>query len=285
MSIEVHTPARPCRPYAKRWAALAVVLGAEAMDLLDASIMAVSAPTIRDDLGLGMSSVQWLVAGYSLAMAVGLITGGRLGDIFGRKRMFLVGVLGFVLASLLCASAPSEEVLIASRVLQGLAGAVMLPQGFGLIKEMFPPKELVKALAMFGPVMGASAVCGPILAGLLIDLDLFGSGWRTSFLITLPVGVLTLVAAVRLLPSGAAARETGRATTRPRLDLPGMLLAGGPRPPWWHRACSANAPTPAVCSSPSCSPGSSPGSPCSRNRRRAPGVSCPACSSSDSAWG
>lgn len=226
MSIEVHTPARPCRPYAKRWAALAVILGAEAMDLLDASILAVSAPTIRDDLGLGMSSVQWLVAGYSLAMAVGLITGGRLGDIFGHKRMFLVGVLGFVLASLLCASAPSEEVLIASRVLQGLSGAVMLPQGFGLIKEMFPPKELVKALAMFGPVMGVSAVCGPILAGLLIDLDLFGSGWRASFLITLPVGVLTLVAAVRLLPSGAAARETGRATTRPRLDLPGMLLAG-----------------------------------------------------------
>lgn len=209
-------------PYKKRWAALAVILGAEAMDLLDASIVAVSAPTIRDDLDLGMSSVQWIVAGYSLAMAVGLITGGRLGDVFGRKRMFLVGVLGFVLTSLLCAAAPSEGVLIASRVLQGLFGAVMLPQGFGMIKEMFPPEELVKALAMFGPVMGVSAVCGPILAGLLIDLDPFGSGWRSGFLINLPVGVLALVAAVRLLPTG----DPGRATARPRLDLPGVLLAG-----------------------------------------------------------
>lgn len=150
-------------PYKKRWAALAVILGAEAMDLLDTSI----------------------VAGYSLAMAVGLIIGGRLGDVFGRKRMFLVGVLGFVLTSLLCAAAPSEGALIASRVLQGLFGAVMLPQGFGMIKEMFPPKELVKALAMFGPVMGVSAVCGPILAGLLIDLGLVVTGIGLITLFTL----------------------------------------------------------------------------------------------------
>lgn len=219
MSIEAEARAQP---YAKRWAALAVILGAEAMDQLDATIVAVSAPTIRHDLGLGLSSVQWIVAGYSLAMAVGLITGGRLGDILGRRRMFLIGVTGFVLTSLLCGLAPSEEVLIASRVLQGLFGAVLLPQGFGMIKEMFPPKEMVKALAMFGPVMGLSSICGPVLAGWLIDLDLFGLSWRTSFFINLPVGMLTLAAAVRLLPSGAV----GRGAAQRRLDLPGVLLAG-----------------------------------------------------------
>lgn len=219
MSITVESRTQP---YTKRWAALAVILGAEAMDQLDAAIVTVSVPTIRHDLGLGLSSVQWIVAGYSLAMAVGLITGGRLGDIFGRRRMFLTGVLGFAVTSLLCGLAPSAEVLIASRVLQGLFGAVMLPQGFGMIKEMFPPKELVKALAMFGPVMGLSSVCGPMLAGWLIDLDLFGLGWRTSFFINLPVAMLTVAAALRLLPSRAVVR--GAAQTR--LDYPGMLIAG-----------------------------------------------------------
>lgn len=219
MTTAVETRAQP---YAKRWAALAVILGAEAIDLLDASIVTVSVPTIRDDLGLGLSTVQWIVAGYSLAMAVGLITGGRLGDLFGRRRMFLVGVLGFVLTSLLSAVAPTGETLIMSRVLQGLFGAVMLPQGFGMIKEMFPPREMVKALGMFGPVMGASAVCGPILAGWLIDLDLLGLGWRTSFLINVPVGLLTCAAAIRLLPAGV----TESRTVRRRLDVPGMLLAG-----------------------------------------------------------
>lgn len=219
MSLEVEARAQP---YTKRWAALGVILGAEAMDLLDGSIVTVSAPTIRHDLDLSTSSVQWIITGYSLAMAAGLITGGRLGDIFGRRRMFMTGVLGFVLTSLLCGLAPSEEVLILTRALQGLFGAVMLPQGFGMIKEMFSPKEMVKALAMFGPVMGLTAIGGPILAGWLIDLDLFGLSWRTSFLINLPVGMLTLAAAVRLLPSGA----TGHPTSPPfRLDVPGILLA------------------------------------------------------------
>ncbi|WP_147918299.1 MFS transporter [Ruania zhangjianzhongii] len=218
MALAVETRSTP---YTKRWAALAVILGAEAMDQLDASIVAVSVPTIRDDLGVSLPVMQWIVAGYSLAMAVGLITGGRLGDIVGRRRMFLAGVLGFLLTSLLCALAPSGEVLIASRILQGLCGALMLPQGFGMIKEMFPAQEMVKALAMFGPVMGLSSVGGPIVAGVLIDLDLFGLGWRSSFLLNLPVGLLTLVAGIRLLPHRRQARAAPV-----RLDLPGVLLAG-----------------------------------------------------------
>lgn len=222
MSSNIAEPGVRAQPYTRRWGALAVILGAESMDLLDAAVVTVSAPTIRDDLELGTQSLQWIVAGYSLAMATGLIAGGRLGDIVGRRRLFLAGVFGFVIASLLCGLTPSAEVLIANRALQGLFGALMLPQGFGMIKEMFPPKEMIKALAMFGPVMGLSTICGPILAGLLIDLDPFGVGWRTSFLINLPVGVLTIVAGLRLLPADPA----GPRAALGRLDVPGVLLAG-----------------------------------------------------------
>src|SRR4051812_37288897 len=157
--------------YRWRWAALFVILAAEVMDMLDALITTIAAPTIRADLGGSATTIQWLTAGYTLAMAVGLITGGRLGDLFGRKRMFLIGAFGFTFGSLLCALAQSPEMLIGSRVLQGLFGAVMLPQGLGLIKEMFPPKEMAAAFGAFGPVMGLSSVGGPALAGWLIEAD------------------------------------------------------------------------------------------------------------------
>jgi MFS family permease len=187
--------------YALRWPALFVVLAAEVMDLLDALITSIAGPTIVADLGGGETLVQWLGAGYTLAMASGLLLGGRLGDIFGRRRMFLVGMAGFTLLSLVCALAQSPEMLIGSRVLQGLVGAVMLPQGLGLIKEMFPEDEVGKAFGTFGPVMGLSAVGGPILAGFLVDADLFGWGWRTIFAINVPIGLVALVAGLRLLPA------------------------------------------------------------------------------------
>ncbi|MET8805511.1 MFS transporter [Streptomyces sp. NPDC004546] len=131
--------------------------------------------------------------------------------------MFLVGAAGFTVGSLLCAVSVSPEMLIAARVVQGLFGAVMLPQGLGMIKEMFPPKESQKAFGMFGPVMGLSAVCGPIVAGWLVDADYLGTGWRMIFLINLPLGAAALLGALRYLPRG-------RSGDRPRLDIPGMLL-------------------------------------------------------------
>lgn len=211
------TPIDEPAPYRWRWAALFVILAAEVMDLLDAVVTNIAGPSMRADLGGGASTLQWLAAAYTLSMAVGLVTGGRLGDIHGRRRMFLVGAAGFTLGSLLCAISVSPQMLIGARIVQGLFGAVMLPQGLGMIKEMFPPKESQKAFGMFGPVMGLSAVCGPILAGWLVDADYFGTGWRMIFLINLPLGGAAILGALRYLPRG-------RSEAKPRLDTPGMLL-------------------------------------------------------------
>jgi EmrB/QacA subfamily drug resistance transporter len=196
------TPIDSPAPYRWRWAALFVILAAEVMDLLDAVVTNIAGPSMRADLGGGASTLQWLAAAYTLSMAVGLVTGGRLGDIHGRRTMFLVGAAGFTVGSLLCAVSVSPG---------------MLPQGLGMIKEMFPPKESQKAFGMFGPVMGLSAVCGPILAGWLVDADYFGTGWRMIFLINLPLGAAAILGAVRYLPRG-------RSDSKPRLDIPGMIL-------------------------------------------------------------
>ncbi|TMR94573.1 MFS transporter [Nonomuraea basaltis] len=199
--------------YRWRWPALAVILAGSVMEVLDGTVTNIAGPTMRDQLGGGTSLIQWLGAAYLLAMTAGLLTGGRLGDIVGRKRMFLIGVIGFTAGSLLCALAFSPETIIAARIVQGLFGAAMIPQGMGLMKEMFPPKELAVAMGLFGPVIGLSAVGGPILAGVLTSVD-----WRLIFLINLPVGAAAALAALRFLP---ASRPAGGV----RLDLPGALLA------------------------------------------------------------
>ncbi|MGI8505314.1 MAG: MFS transporter, partial [Solirubrobacteraceae bacterium] len=177
----------------KRWLILFVVLAAECMDLLDGTVVNVAAPTIHHDLHTSSTALQWIVGGYALALAVGLLTGGRLGDLYGRRRMFLIGAAGFTTASTVCGLAPSTGVLIAARLAQGLAGAMMIPQGLGVLREVFPPDELPKAFGLFGPVMGSAAMVGPILGGGLIALDLFGSGWRLVFLINLPLGTLAVI--------------------------------------------------------------------------------------------
>ncbi|MFG1706760.1 MFS transporter [Nonomuraea sp. M3C6] len=217
MTVTAPAATTEVQPYRWRWVALFVILAAEVMDLLDALVTTIAAPTIQRELGGSDSLVQWLGAGYTLAMAVGLITGGRLGDLFGRKRMFVIGALGFTAASLLCGVAAGPEMLIGSRVLQGLFGAVMIPQGLGLIKEMFPPRELGKAFGMFGPVMTISAVGGPVLAGWLVDADFFGTGWRMIFLINLPIGLAAALAAIRFLPEYRLSNAT-------KLDLVGVAL-------------------------------------------------------------
>lgn len=204
--------------YRWRWVALFVILAGETMDMLDALITNIAAPTIRAELGGSAATVQWLAAGYTLAMAIGLITGGRLGDLYGRRRMFLVGAAGFTVGSLLCGIAVSPGMLVGARVTQGLFGALMLPQGIGMIKQMFSAKEMGAAFGLFGPVMGLSSVGGPVLAGWLIDTDLWGTGWRMIFLINLPLGAAAVLAGLRFLPAGRAERAS-------RLDLPGAVLA------------------------------------------------------------
>ena len=211
------TPAGPAQPSAETpptggyrwaWAVLAIVLAAEIMDLLDATVTAVAAPAMRADLGGSESVMQWLSAAYTLPFAVFLVTGGRLGDVYGRRRLFVLGAAGFTLASVAVALAPGTAALLAARAVQGALGALLIPQGFGLIKESFTEEDLPKAFAAFGPVMGLSAVGGPVLAGWLVDADLLGTGWRMIFLINLPIGLAVVLASLRFLPK-AGPRTVG----------------------------------------------------------------------------
>jgi EmrB/QacA subfamily drug resistance transporter len=205
----------------RRWLGLAVVLSAMIMNLLDSTVVNIGAPAIHADLGGSLASLQWIAAAYTLALAVGLLTGGRLGDMYGRRRMLLTGLVGFVAASVGCALAWSPESLIGGRILQGLFAAAMVPQAFGLIRDLFPPAEMGKAFAALGPVIGLSTVAGPVVAGSLIELDAFGSGWRSIFLINLPVGAFALIAGMKALPARPADQpEHGR------LDVLGTLIAG-----------------------------------------------------------
>jgi EmrB/QacA subfamily drug resistance transporter len=201
----------------RRWAALAVVLAAGFMQLVDISIVNVAIPSIQRDLDATYAQIQWVLAGYQLAFAVMLITGGRLGDIFGRKRMFMIGMSGFTLASALCGLAQSPEMLIGSRVLQGLFGAIMFPQILSVIQVTFPPKERAGAFGMFGATIGLATIMGPLVGGLLIEADLFGLQWRPIFLVNVPIGILALAAAARYLIESRAPRAL-------RLDPIGVAI-------------------------------------------------------------
>lgn len=202
----------------RRWLGLFAILGADLLNLLDSTVGTIAAPAIRADLGGSTSTLQWIAAGYTLAMAVGLLVGGRLGDMYGRKRMMVVGVLGFLAASALCAVSFTPEMLLAARVLQGGFGAVMVPQSFGLIRELFGA-EVGKAFALLGPVIGLATVLGPVIAGLLVDADLFGTGWRMIFAINVPLGLFALLVGRRVLP------ESPPSARGQRLDVRGALLA------------------------------------------------------------
>jgi EmrB/QacA subfamily drug resistance transporter len=201
-----------------RWKILALVLAAECMDLLDGTIVNVAAPTIHADLHAGAATLEWIIGGYALAFAAGLIAGGRLGDIYGRKRLFIIGSLGFVASSLACAFAVDSAMLIGCRLAQGASAALLIPQGLGIIQEVFAPSEMGKAFTVFGPVIGGSAVLGPIIGGALIAANAFGSGWRLIFFVNLPLGLIAAFGAARLMPESRAAR-------RPQLDLVGTALA------------------------------------------------------------
>ena len=158
------------------------------MVILDVFIVNVTAPSLRTDLGASDSDLQWVVAAYLLTYAISLITGGRLGDVFGRRRMFKLGIAGFTVASALCAAAPSPSALIVARLLQGFGGAAMWPQVLSIIQVEFSPAERPKAFGFQGLVQGLAAIAGQIVGGGLIALDLLGLGWRSVFLINIPVG-------------------------------------------------------------------------------------------------
>ncbi|HEX9358498.1 MAG TPA: MFS transporter, partial [Streptosporangiaceae bacterium] len=201
----------------RRWLTLVILLLAGFMNLLDVSIVNIAIPSIQRDLHASYADVQWALAGYTLAYALILITGGRLGDTFGRKRLFLIGVAGFTIMSALCGAATGPGMLIGCRVAQGAMGAIMVPQVLAVIQVIFPPHERIKALAGFGVTAGLGTVSGPLLGGLLITHDLFGLGWRTIFLINVPVGIIAFAASAVLVRESKAARP-------PRLDPLGVAL-------------------------------------------------------------
>lgn len=177
----------------RRWRALFVVLAGTFMAVLDAFIVNVALPPIQQELHTSFAQVQLVLAGYTLAYAVGLITGGRLGDIFGRKRMFQLGMLGFTCTSLLCGLAPTPSFLIVSRVIQGLTASLMIPQVLSIIQVSFHGDERTKALGTYGAVIGIASILGQVVGGILITGNLFGLGWRNVFLVNVPIGIMALI--------------------------------------------------------------------------------------------
>ncbi|MFE4196695.1 MFS transporter [Paenarthrobacter sp. NPDC056912] len=179
------------------------------MDLLDSTIVNVAGPDLERSLGASALGLQWVIGGYALTLGAGLILGGRLGDRFGRRPMFLASLAAFTIVSMLCALAPGIEWLITARLVQGVAGAMLLPQGLGLLRENFAGKELAKVFGIFGPVLGLGGILGPLIGGGLIEANLFGLGWRTVFLVNVPIGLAALVVAWRILPRRAGDKTVG----------------------------------------------------------------------------
>ncbi|HEY2131888.1 MAG TPA: MFS transporter [Acetobacteraceae bacterium] len=201
-----------------RWAALAVLLTGAFLAPLDFFIVNVAMPSITTGLGATSADVQLVISGYAVVYAVFLITGGRLGDIYGRKSIFLIGLAGFAAASAFCGLAWSPLTLILARLLQALAAAAMAPQALASVHALFPAHERGRALSIYGIVIGLSSAVGQLLGGALVEADLGGLGWRLIFLINLPISIVAFLAAIPLLG------ET-RGRHRPRLDLGGVVLS------------------------------------------------------------
>ncbi len=207
-------------PDPRRWLMLPVVLMAMFMAGFDIWAVNVAAPSLQRDLHVSDASLQLIVGGYAFMYASGMVTGGRLGDLFGYRRMFMIGVVTFVTASLLCGISQTPAELVTARLIQGLTGATMVPQVLALITATFPPAERARALSWFGVTMGVGFVSGQILGGGLLSLNVLGLGWRAIFLVNVPVGIAALVASALLVPPAWSKR-------RPRLDPLGAVGVSG----------------------------------------------------------
>ncbi|MFC4031645.1 MFS transporter [Streptomyces polygonati] len=201
----------------KRWFALAVTLLAVLMDMVDSTVINVALPSLREQLHASSTQLEWSVAGYTLAFASGMITGGRLGDRFGRRRIFMAGLLAFTITSALAGLANGPEMLIATRVLQGASASLMVPQVLAMVQVEFPKLEQPKAMAMYGMTFALGGLGGPLLGGVLLDADLFGQDWRPIFYVNVPIGIAGLLGAALLT------RES-RSERAPSADLPGTLI-------------------------------------------------------------
>jgi EmrB/QacA subfamily drug resistance transporter len=200
----------------RRWPALAVLLTGAFLPILDFNVVNLALPEIRHSLGATSSDAQFVISAYAATYAVFLITGGRLGDWLGRRRMFMLGVVGFTLASLLCGLAWSPSALIAGRILQGLTATVMAPQVLASIRVLFPPAEQSTALGLYSAVFGLANIVGQILGGVLVTLHPLGLAWQAIFLINVPIGLAAFLGSLWFLGDS-------RADHAQRLDVGGVI--------------------------------------------------------------
>lgn len=211
------TPTQTANHGFNPWLATVLLLLGNFMNLIDVSIVNVALPSIQRNLGATAAQIEWVSAAYVLAFAAGLLPFGRFGDKFGRKRLFLMGIGLFTLASALCGFALNMPMLIWSRALQGIGGAMMVPQVMAIMHVMFPPEQKARAFALAGVVASLGAVTGPLMGGALITGNIAGLDWRPIFLVNLPIGLFVIVAGLRWIPALSSDR-------RMRIDWPGIGL-------------------------------------------------------------
>ncbi|WP_460812175.1 MFS transporter [Nocardioides salsibiostraticola] len=209
-------------PDPRRWRILGVTLVVGFMSLLDVTIVNVAIPSIRTGLDTSAGTVQWMVSGYALAFGLTLVTGGRLGDAYGRRRLMVVGLSVFVAASAAVGLAPSIELAITARLIQGFAAGFLTPQSSGLIQQLFRGAERGRAFGLFGLTVSISSALGPILGGLLIQVFGEENGWRFIFLVNVPIGLVLLPFIVRMVPG----RPDDADASDLHLDLGGAFLLG-----------------------------------------------------------
>ncbi len=246
-TLAVARPARPSqRPARGPWAALAVVLSGQFMAVLDASVVNVAAPSIHASLHTSGAGLQLVIAGYVITYAVLLVTGARLGDILGHRRMFLAGLAAFTLASLGCGLATSTTVLVTLRFIQGAGAAAMIPQVLSLIQRTFTGAARGRPMRLYAAVLAGGAVTGQVVGGVLVSANILGGTWRPVFLLNVPIGAALFLAGLRTLPKGQGERGrtldlAGVATLTPAvlaLIIP-LVLGQSEHWPAWGWACLA----------------------------------------------
>ncbi|HYH35281.1 MAG TPA: MFS transporter [Nocardioides sp.] len=217
-----HTAGVQEEPDPRRWRILGVTLLVGFMSLLDVTIVNVAIPSIRAGLDTSVAAVQWVVSGYALAFGLTLVAGGRLGDAHGRRRMMVIGLVGFVLSSAAVGLAPNATAIVAARLVQGASAGLLTPQSSGLIQQLFRGGERGRAFGFFGLTVSVASASGPLIGGALIGLLGEEEGWRALFLINVPIGIVALLLVWRLVPAGPGedSGDTG-------VDVPGALLLGG----------------------------------------------------------
>jgi len=212
-----HPPGAPVDFNPRRWGALVVTLAATSMDLIDAAVISIALPQIRDELHASTTQLEWSIIGYTLFFAAGMITSARLGDRYGRRRIFQLGLSAFIVTSLLTALAVNPEALVAARIAQGLSAALMVPQVLAMLRVEFPANEQSRAATIYGLVFSVGGVCAPLLGGLILGANLFGLTWRPIFLVNVPIGIAALVGTALLARESRAEKTTGT-------DMVGLVI-------------------------------------------------------------